>query len=389
MKSKWLITGIIPLVLLLLVLGWVFKNGAGVERDPAAPIEVLNVEQIKIKQSGFELKVSNTGPETLKISQVIVDDSIWNFSMTPSSKLKRFQDGKVTINYPWVEGDPHTILLISENGIITEALIDAATLTPEFSWDNVLNYGFIGFYVGIVPITLGLLWYPFMKRLKKKWINAVLALTVGLLLFLFFGTLFDGFEIGAEAPSVFQGNMVVIICTVLTFLLLIGFDQYQHQRQKRNGYSPIGISLLMATGIGLHNFGEGLAIGSSFALGEAALGTFLVIGFTLHNITEGIGIAAPLLKSKPKLSTFFLLGTVAGSPTILGTWFGGFIFSPIWGAVFLGIGAGAILQVIFVITKMLMEDHKKNNEPFVSWMNFAGFTIGILIMYFTAFFVKF
>lgn len=389
MKLKWLITGLIPLVLLMLVLGWVFKNGSGVERDPAAPIEVLNVEQIKIVPTGFELAVSNTGPETLTLSQVIVDDSVWNFSLTPNTTLKRFVDGKVTINYPWVEGDPHTILLISENGIITEATIDAATLTPEFSWDNVLNYGFIGFYVGIVPITLGLLWYPFMKRMKKSWINAILALTVGLLLFLFFGTLFDGFEIGAEAPSVFQGNMVVIISTVLSFLLLIGFDQYQQKRQKRNGYSPLGIALLMATGIGLHNFGEGLAIGSSFALGEAALGTFLIIGFTLHNITEGIGIAAPLLKTKPKISHFVLFGTIAGAPAILGTWFGGFIFSPIWGAVFLGIGAGAILQVIFVISKMLMEDHKKNSEPFVSWMNFAGFTVGILIMYFTAFFVKF
>ncbi|WP_223593966.1 ZIP family metal transporter [Neobacillus bataviensis] len=388
MKSKWLITGLIPLVLLVLVLGWVFKNGAGVERDPAAPIEVLNVEQIKIVPSGFELDVSNTGPESLTISQVIVDDSVWNYSMTPSPTLKRFQDGKVSINYPWVEGDPHTILLISENGIITEAGIEAATLTPEFSWDNVLNYGFIGFYVGIVPITLGLLWYPFMKRLKKSWISAILALTVGLLLFLFFGTLFDGFEIGAEAPSVFQGNMVVIISTVLSFLVLIGFNQYQHQRQKRTGYSPLGVSLLMATGIGLHNFGEGLAIGSSFALGEVALGTFLVIGFTLHNITEGIGIAAPLLKIKPKISQFILLGTIAGAPAIAGTWFGGFIFSPIWGAIFLGIGAGAILQVIFVISKMLMDDHKKNNEPYVPWMNLAGFTVGILIMYFTAFFVK-
>ena len=389
MKSKWLITFLIPLVLLMMVLGWVFKYGAGVERDPAAPIEVLNVEKIKIVQSGFELSVSNTGPKALTISQVIVDDSVWNFSMNPDQTLNRFEEGKITIYYPWVAGDPHTILLLSENGIITEAVIDAAALTPEFSWENVLNYGFIGFYVGVVPITLGLIWYPFMKRMKKSWINGLLSLTVGLLVFLFFGTLFDGFEIGAEAPSVFQGNMVVIICTVLTFLLLIGFDQYQHQRQKRTGFSPLGISLLMAIGIGLHNFGEGLAIGSSFALGEAAMGTFLVIGFTLHNITEGIGIATPLLKTKPKISQFLLLGTVAGGPAILGTWFGGFIFSPIWGAVFLGIGAGAILQVIFVISKMLMEDHKKSHEPVVSWMNFAGFTIGLFIMYFTAFFVKF
>lgn len=113
-----------------------------------------------------------------------------------------------------------------------------------------------------------------MKRFSRKSINGILALTVGLLLFLFVGTLADGFEIGAEAPSVFQGNMVVIIAASLTFLLLIGFDQYQQRKQEKKGYSPFGLALLMATGIGLHNFGEGLAIGSSFALGEAALGTF-------------------------------------------------------------------------------------------------------------------
>ncbi|EIJ78394.1 putative metal cation transporter [Bacillus methanolicus PB1] len=389
MKEKWIISGLIPLVMFIGVLSWVLKNGAGVEQDPAAPIEVLNIERIKVTNSGFELSVSNTGPETLTISQVIVDDSIWNFSVSPNPTLKRFEKGKVTISYPWVEGDPHTIKIITENGIVTEREIAAATLTPEASWSNFLNYGFIGFYVGIVPITLGLLWYPFMKHFKRKWINALLALTVGLLLFLFVGTLADGFEIGAEAPSVFQGNMVVIIGAAITFLLLIGFDQYQNRKLESNGYSPYRLALLMAIGIGLHNFGEGLAIGSSFALGEAALGTFLIIGFTLHNITEGIGIAAPLLKTKPRTKDFLILGTVAGAPAILGTWFGGFIFSPIWGALFLGVGAGAILQVIYVITKILIEDHKTYREPFVSWLNLSGFTIGLLIMYFTAFFVKY
>lgn len=389
MKVKWIISGLIPLLILVGVLAWVLTNGSGIEKDPAAPIEVLNIERIKIINGGFELSVSNTGPETLTISQVIVDDSVWNFSVLPNPTLKRFDDGKVTIMYPWIEGDPHVIKIITENGIITEGEIAAATLTPEASWSSFLNYGFIGFYVGIVPITLGLLWYPFMKRFNRKWINSILALTVGLLLFLFVGTLADGFEIGIEAPSVFQGNMVVIIGAALTFLFLIGFDQYQYKRQESKGYSPFKLALLMATGIGLHNFGEGLAIGSSFALGEASLGTFLIIGFTLHNITEGIGIAAPLLKTKPSIKDFLILGTMAGAPAILGTWFGGFIFSPIWGALFLGIGAGAILQVIYIITKMLIEDHRTHKEPSVSWLNLSGFAIGMLIMYFTAFFVKF
>ena len=389
MKGKGIITGLIPLIILIGVLGLVLKNGAGVEKDPAAPIEVLNIERIKVTNTGFELSVSNTGPTPLTISQVMVNDSVWNYSVSPQATLERFEEGKVNIAYPWVEGDPHTIKLITENGIITEGALAATTLTPETNRNNFLNYGLIGFYVGIVPITLGLLWYPFMKRFSRKWINSILALTVGLLLFLFVGTLADGFEIGAEAPSVFQGNMIVIIGASLTFLLLIGFDQYQQRKQEKKGYSPFGMALLMATGIGLHNFGEGLAIGSSFSLGEAALGTFLIIGFTLHNITEGIGIAAPLLKTTPRLKDFLLLGGIAGAPAILGTWVGAFIFSPIWGALFLGIGAGAILQVIYVITKMLIDDHRTHREPSVSWLNLSGFTIGLLIMYFTAFFVKF
>ena len=380
---------IIPLALLLGVLGWIFTNGAGVEQEPAAPIEVLNIEKIIVTPSGFELKVSNTGPEALTLSQVIVNDSVWNFSITPNATLKRFDEAKVVINYPWVKGDPHTIKLITENAIITEGEIAAATLTPEINSDSFLNYALIGFYVGVVPVALGLMWYPLMKRLSRKLINAILALTVGLLLFLFIGTLADGFEIGAEAPSVLQGNMVVIIAASLTFLLLIGFDQYQLRKKAAKGYTPFSLSLLMAIGIGMHNLGEGLAIGSSFALGEAALGTFLIIGFTLHNITEGIGIAAPLLKTKPRIRDFFILGIIAGGPAILGTWFGGFIFSPIVGALFLGIGAGAILQVLYVITKMLIEDHQSHKEPSVSWLNLSGFTIGLLIMYFTAFFVKF
>lgn len=389
MKVKWLLSGLIPLLLLIAVVAWVMINGAGIEKDPAAPIEVLNIERIKTTNNGFELSISNTGPESITLSQVIVDDSLWNFSVTPSETFKRFEEGIVTINYPWVQGDPHVIKLITENGIITEGVIAAATLTPERSFSNFLNYGFIGFYVGIVPITLGLLWYPFMKRFSRKWINAILSLTVGLLLFLFIGTLVDGFEIGSKAPTVLQGNMVVILGAFLTFLLLIGFDQYQQIKQEKKASSPINIALMMAFGIGLHNFGEGLAIGTSFSLGEAALGTFLIIGFTLHNITEGIGIAAPLLKIKPRIRDFVLLGIIAGAPAILGTWFGGFIFSPILGALFLGIGAGAILQVIYMITKMLIKEHKKYLEPTVSWLNFSGFTAGLLIMYLTAFFVKY
>ena len=92
---------------------------------------------------------------------------------------------------------------------------------------------------------------------------------------------------------------------LLSCLFLIAVDQ-SNDRKLSSGSSVEGkrVSNKIATGIGLHNFGEGLAIGSAFAVGEAALGTFLIIGFTLHNITEGVGIAAPLLKDRPTWKTF-------------------------------------------------------------------------------------
>ncbi len=155
-------------------------------------------------------------------------------------------------------------------------------------------------------------------------------------------------------------------------------------------------------GIGLHNLGEGLAIGAAFALGEAALGSFLVIGFTLHNITEGIGIAAPLIPASdqeqggadaqpagPRLRTFIWLTLLAGAPAILGAWVGGFAFLPVLATLFLGIGLGAIWQVIVEVGSLLRNFANQEDAPLVSWINLAGFLAGLLIMYLTAFLVEF
>ena len=384
----WLF-GIIPILILVVIVGAIAKFGTGIEEQQAAPIEVLNIERIVIEDDGFNVRVLNSGPKEVTIAQVVVDAAFWNAEFDPSPTLQRLESASIHIPYPWVEGDPHEIKLITTNGLIFTGGVDAAIKTPEADANRFMQYALIGFYVGIVPIGLGLLWYPFMRRFSARGIQVVLALTVGLLFFLVVDTLQEGLELGAEAPGVFQGTGLVWFGALLSLLFLLAVDQSGQRKMKQAQNQGKRVAYKIAGGIGLHNLGEGLAIGAAFAAGEAALGTFLVIGFTLHNITEGVGIAAPLLKDRPTWKTFVSLACLAGAPAIAGIWAGGFLFNASLAALFFGIGAGAIVQVIYVISKMIIKEAREQQQPSVSWTNLGGLTLGLLLMYVTALLVKF
>jgi zinc transporter ZupT len=144
---------------------------------------------------------------------------------------------------------------------------------------------------------------------------------------------------------------------------------------------------MVACGIGLHNFGEGLAIGAALALGEAALGTLLVIGFTLHNTTEGLAIVAPLAKQRASWRRLLLLGVIGGVPTIAGAWLGGFVYSPVMSVLFLALGAGAIAQVIVQIARGVAGS-RPIGEYLRSAPVAAGLVGGFLIMYATGMLIQ-
>lgn len=232
------------------------------------------------------------------------------------------------------------------------------------------------------------MWFPFMRRFSIKGMHAVLAFTVGLLFFLVVDTMDEGLEMASEAPVIFHGTGLVWFGALLSFLFLVAIDQTSRRKVRSVSSEGKSIAYKLATGIGLHNFGEGLAIGTAFAVGEVALGTFLVIGFTLHNITEGIGIAAPLTKDRPTWKTFVFLAMIGGAPAIAGVWAGGFVFNNTLAAFFFGIGAGAIVQVIYVISKMVMKESAKHQYSLLSWRNFGSIALGITVMYATALLVS-
>ena len=396
-------TGLIPLLAIGLML-WLFNvvNPLAMFTNNLPPIETLSFDRIRVVEDGFEVSVMNSGPHPFRIAQVMVDDAFWQFNVEPSGELPRFGKATIHIPYQWIETEPHTILLVTNTGITFERVIPVATLTPQPGLRQFMGYGLLGIYVGVLPVILGLMWYPAMKRMGRKWLGFILALTIGLLVFLLVDTFLEVLEVGAELPAAFQGIPLALFAALITWLAIMAVSAMQTRRNEASGSvraKGTFLATLIALSIGLHNFGEGLAVGAAFALGEAALGSFLVIGFILHNITEGIGIAAPLVPNRrseedpertpPSLLTFAGLALLAGFPAVLGTWIGGFAFSPLLGTIFLGIGLGAIWQVIVEVTALLRRYAERDNTSWVSYLNLAGFLLGLSIMYLTAFLVKF
>jgi ZIP family zinc transporter len=398
----WL-TGLIPLLAIgLMLLLFTIVNPLAMFNHNLPPIENLAIDRIRVVEGGFEVSVMNSGPHPVRIAQVMVDDAYWQFNTEPAGALSRFGRATIHIPYQWILAEPHRIVLVTHTGLTFAGEVPVATLTPRPGLREFAGYGLLGIYVGVIPVALGLLWYPAMKRMGRKWLGSILALTVGLLVFLLVDTFLEVLETGAELPGVFQGVPLALFAALLTWLAIMAVSAMQTRRNEAAGNvraKGAFLATLIALSIGLHNFGEGLAVGAAFALGEAALGSFLVIGFILHNITEGIGIAAPLVSNRrsnedqapaaPSLLTFSGLALLAGFPAVLGTWIGGFAFSPLLGTIFLGIGLGAIWQVIVEVTALLRRYAEQENASWVSWLNLAGFMLGLALMYFTAFLVKF
>ena len=410
----WILVPLLAIGFMLAI--FAFGNPLSLFTADLPPIEDLTLERIRVLEGGFQVSLVNGGPDPVTVSQVLVDDAYWSHQITPSATIPRLGRATMEIPYPWVETETHEIVVITSTGATFAGEVPVAVLTPSPGLQEFIAYGLLGIYVGIIPVALGMLFYPAMKLMGRKWLGALLALTVGLLVFLLVDTFLEALELSANLPGVFQGIPLILFSALLTWLLLVAIGS---QRKKSigtdSGRYAIYVATMIALGIGLHNLGEGLAIGVAFSIGEAALGSFLVIGFMLHNITEGVGIVSPLVPGKkkaseddpdgpssssqdseksqitktPSLWTFVGLVLLAGAPAILGTWIGGFAFSPLLAAIFLGIGVGAIWQVIVEVVGLLRRYADQEETPLVSWINLAGFLSGIAIMYLTAYPVKF
>jgi ZIP family zinc transporter len=378
-------SALLPLALLALLIGG-FLALRPLDRltEGTPPIESLVVERVALGPEGIAVWVRAGGSAPLSIAQVQVDGAYWEFTQSPPGPLSRLEAARIDLPYPWVAGETHHLRFLTSTGISFDHTIEVALPTPALSAVDLLVYGVVGLFVGVVPVALGMMFYPLMRAGARRGLEFVLALTLGLLAFLLVDTLEEGLEVAAGAASGLQASMLVWLGALATFLALMVIG-------RRGGRTPEGIALatFIALGIGLHNLGEGLAIGASFATGEAALASFLVVGFTLHNLTEGVGIAAPMLERRPRLGVFAALAALAGLPAVVGTWAGAYAFAPHWAALCFGIGAGAILQVIVEVGAYLSRIARRAGGSALSGTALAGFAAGLAVMYATALLVSF
>ena len=374
---------VIPFLVLAAAIAWLFgTNPLRSFENGAPPVENLTYERTTLDGGGVRLLVRAGGSEPLKIAQVQVDAAYWQFTLDPPGPLPRGQSAWISIPFPWVLGEAHRVTVVTSTGATFEHEIPVAVPTPEVTSNGLRSQAILGAFVGILPVAIGLMFYPALRGAGLSAMRFLLAVTVGLLAFLLVDAVAEAFELAGASAPVFQGGAMVVFAAAASFLLLMAVS--------RRGGRPSGVALAtyIAIGIGLHNMGEGLAIGGAFAAGSAGLGTFLVMGFTLHNITEGIGIAAPLLKIRPTFRQFVLLTLIAGGPAVLGMWIGSLAYAPHWSALALAIGAGAILQVIIEVTLFMLRNDNGRMETLFSKEVIGGLALGITVMYVTAMLVK-
>jgi zinc transporter, ZIP family len=376
---------IAPLVLLGGVIWLFLTTGGGLKLAAPVPVEALKVERTMLKRGSIELVIRNAGPQELTISQVIINNAVWPFTVTPGPGIPRLRTTTVLLEYPWNAGEAYAIRLFSTNSIAFDSEIPVAFVTPEPDRHTFVSFTLIGLYVGVIPVYLGLVWFPALRQLGRKWMTFLLAVTAGLLIFLGLDTLAEALEQAGQVAGAFQGIGLAGIGAVGTFFLLLAISKQQASTGRSEASQRLAVAYMIAVGIGLHNLGEGLAIGAAFNVGEIALGAFLVVGFIIQNITEGLGIIAPVLRDRPKLTALALMGLVGGGPAILGSWIGGFSPSPVLAVLFLGIGTGAVFEVVYEIGKLIQKDTAREAMPMTV---FSGILAGMLVLWITGMLIK-
>jgi ZIP family zinc transporter len=384
----WALIAIPVALIAAAIAGFAILGGPGLDERRGPPVEELAVERTVLRPGEIELSVRNTGPDAVQIAQVAVNDSYVAFGADPDGEVGHLGEQTLKLDYPWQEGAAYTISMLTSTGATIEHPIDVAVETPDADAGFYGLMTLLGTYVGIIPVILGMLFIPALRRISDDWVRLFMAVTIGLLGFLVIDGSLEGLDIAGAASGAFGGPELLFLGAGLAYLVLTGVDRRLKagiERQRTAGGGAFRLSLMVAIGIGLHNLGEGLAIGSAYAIGSLALGAFLVIGFAIHNTTEGLAIVAPLARAEPPgLGRLLVLGLIAGGPAILGAVIGAAAYNQELATFLIGVGVGAIIQVIGQLLPSIRDAKGQVLYP----LSIAGLVLGAGILYVTSLLVS-
>ena len=378
---------LVPIVLLVAIAAAFVASGnsiTGLVGSNPPPPDTLEMRRVEFHDGRISLLVRNPQPEDITIAVVTVDDAVVPFTVDGPTTLGRLRSATIEIPFTWVEDDPYLFGVTSSTGIQSTIAVDAAVATPEPDGAAFGGYALIGLLVGVVPVALGMLWLPSLRRADPKWLAAFMALTGGLLTFLAVDALAEALELQGALPGALGGPGLVLAGVALSYL---GLAWVAHRLSRRDG------------GAAARGAPRGARAGDD-GRGRASASTTSARGWRSGRRSRSASSRSAPSWSSASWSTTSprgsgswprsrrgaawasagsaVLALVAGAPTILGAWIGGFLTNEILVVLFFSLAVGAALQVVVEVGRYIA---RRAPGGLGSGWVVGGFLAGIAIMY--------
>ena len=344
----WLLAALGLLAATLFVAG----NFGGPAVDGSASAEEsLRVEEILLEPGRIDLLVRNTGSGELTIAQVTINGAAWLSLTLPGPIVEPGAEAAIRLDdYEWLAGKPYEIVIFTSRANAFPTYIASARATFQPTNANVNVIIWLGIVIGLLPVLLGLLWYPGLGQFGRQgglFLAMLSAVGLGLLGLKLVADIIEWLDAPFE---IFGQGGLLVLGGVGLFVGLNFLGRYQ----EATGADQLGRQFLtaqrIALGVGLFSLGQGIILGGEIGQDLLAPGAWSVTGLLLVNLIKGLGIISPLPAAKVtggSIGQLALMGIVGGFPAILGVWFGVFYSAPLLTALLLGAGLGAVAAVVY------------------------------------------
>lgn len=281
----------------------------------------------------------------------------------------------------WMLAIGPVVILAAVVGLLalTSPLGDLSAAGEASTLEVVWVVTVIGVIAGVIPVAIGMLWFPFIRELDTRYIHGFMALAAGVLAFIGVEIIADIVDrAGETATPTFVLGLAAAAASA-TFAGMYVASRWRRRTMVATEKSGIEIAYLVAIALGLHSIGEGLGIGVSYVQGDTATLTLLVLAFVMHNVMEGPTVVAAVARDRetPPLRHFVAIGAIAGSPVIFGGWIGSFARSELLAILVYAVAIGAIVQVLIEVAQLIRFDA----EAVLTRINASTFAFGFVLMF--------